>query len=220
MVKFERKDVYDLEDLRRIVHLLRHEGGCSWDMAQTHASLRRCMLEEAYEVCEAIDLDDAALLREELGDVLLQVVFHADLAADEGRFNLDGVADGVAQKMVRRHPHVFSGSPGAPADWDEIKRQEKAQTSQTQTLRSVARSLPALIRAEKLQKRAGCPVPAVPAQPKSPEEAIGDQLFMLVAQAREAGVDAEEALHGACARFIERFAAAEQEITKRGEDQP
>ena len=129
MVHFEEKAHYDLQDLRQIVHLLRAPGGCPWDAAQTHASLRRQMLEEAWEVVDAIDREDAAALREELGDVLLQVVFHADLEADRGAFTLDDVADAVCRKMIsapparlrrRRSPPV--GGAQAPREGTALHR--------------------------------------------------------------------------------------------------
>ena len=110
MIDFERKEHYGLSDLLRIVALLRSEDGCPWDRVQTHASLRRSLLEEAYEAAEAIDREDPALLKEELGDLLLQVVFHADIERQAGDFTMDDVADGEVRKMLFRHPHVFSGA--------------------------------------------------------------------------------------------------------------
>lgn len=109
MIDFERKEHYGLSDLLRIVALLRSEDGCPWDRVQTHASLRRSLLEEAYEAAEAIDREDPALLKEELGDLLLQVVFHADIERQAGDFTMDDVADGEVRKMLFRHPHVFGG---------------------------------------------------------------------------------------------------------------
>ena len=131
MVDFEFREHYTIDDLRRIVAILRHPGGCPWDAEQTHESLRRCLMEECCEVLEAIDRRDDALLCEELGDVLLQVVFHASLAEDTGRFDLDAVADGICKKMIFRHPHVF-GSASADtteevlSNWDTLKREERA----------------------------------------------------------------------------------------------
>ena len=154
MVHFEEKAHYDLQDLRQIVHLLRAPGGCPWDAAQTHASLRRQMLEEAWEVVDAIDREDAAALREELGDVLLQVVFHADLEADRGAFTLDDVAYAVCRKMISRHPHVFGDGEALP--WEELKRREKGQRSTAQAMEEVAHSLPGLWRAEKMCIRDRC----------------------------------------------------------------
>ena len=154
MINFEEKTAYTVEDLRRIVHLLRAPGGCPWDGAQTHESIRRNFLEEAYEVAEAIDEKNPAHLKEELGDVLLQVLFHASIEEDAGRFTLDDVADGICKKLIFRHPHVFGGAAATPDSWEELKRQEKGQTTYTATLQSVAKSLPGLWRAEKIQAKA------------------------------------------------------------------
>ena len=159
MVNFQYMDSYGVEDLLHIMELLRAPEGCPWDQEQTHQSIRRNMLEEAYEAVEAIDEEDPEHLKEELGDVLLQVVFHACMAAEEGLFTFDDVVDGVAKKMVFRHPHVFGtvraeDSVQALDTWDAQKREEKAQRTATDTLEAVARSLPALIRAEKVQIKA------------------------------------------------------------------
>ena len=154
MVNFEPKPTYNVEDLRQIVALLRAPGGCPWDGAQTHESLRRNFIEEAYEVAEAIDEASPAHLKEELGDVLLQVLFHASIEEDAGRFNLDEVADGICKKLIFRHPHVFGqGGEGTPDSWEALKRQEKGQTTETETLQAVAKSLPGLWRAEKIQAK-------------------------------------------------------------------
>ena len=159
MVDFECKPRYDIQDLLRIMELLRSPDGCPWDRAQTHQSIRRGMLEEAYEAAEAIDTDNAALLKEELGDVLMQVVFHAGIEADAGRFDMDDVCDGVVKKLLYRHPHVFGDGQAetadtVPASWEQLKRQEKGQKTTADALDAVARSLPGLWRAEKIQKKA------------------------------------------------------------------
>ena len=159
MINFVRKPQYGYEDLLEIIRLLRSEDGCPWDKAQTHQSIRRGLLEEAYEAAEAIDNDDPVLLKEELGDVLMQVVFHADIEADAGRFTIDDVCDGVVKKLLFRHPHVFGSecedSPeSVPVSWDKLKRQEKGQKTVADSMDSVARSLPGLWRAEKLQNKA------------------------------------------------------------------
>ena len=242
MVDFEFREHYTIDDLRRIVAILRHPGGCPWDAEQTHESLCRCLMEECCEVLEAIDRRDDALLCEELGDVLLQVVFHASLAEDTGRFDLDAVADGICKKMIFRHPHVFGGAePEKDAEsvlvsWDAIKRREKHQRTTTQAMDSVARSLPALWRAEKLQKKAaddGFDWPDIQgALSKLDEEVgelhqavqdganvaeeLGDVLFAAVKAARFAGVDPEDALNAACEKFIRRYGAVEQGARDRG----
>ena len=235
MVDFQYMERYDIQDLRRIMALLRAPGGCPWDREQTHESIRRNMLEEAYEVVEAIDEKDPEHLKEELGDVLLQVVFHAQMAREEGLFTFDDVVDGVAQKMVFRHPHVFGQARAddcaqALDTWDAQKREEKDQRTASDTLKGVARSLPALIRAEKIQSKAAkagfdWPDPA-PALDKlaeeadelrraaqgdgDPEEELGDLLFAAVKAGRFLGLDSEQALTRACDKFIRRFQTVEE----------
>ena len=140
MVEFQRKDFYSYEDFLEIMRLLRAPGGCPWDGAQTHESLRRNFIEEAYEVAEAIDEASPAHLKEELGDVLLQVLFHASIEEDAGRFNLDEVADGICKKLIFRHPHVFGqGGEGTPGRWEGLKRQEKGQATETEIGRAAGR---------------------------------------------------------------------------------
>ena len=146
------KPRYDMTDLAEITHILRSPGGCPWDQAQTHQSIRRNFLEEAYEACEALDNDDLELMKEELGDVLLQVVFHADIEKDRGRFDFDDVCDRVCKKLIFRHPHVFGGD--TTKSWEDCKALEKGQTTVGEKLDAVARSLPALWRAEKLVNKA------------------------------------------------------------------
>ena len=158
MVNFVEKPRYGYDDLLEIIRILRSPEGCPWDKVQTHASIRRGLLEESYEAAEAIDLDDPALLKEELGDVLMQVVFHADIERQAGRFTMEDVVDGVVKKLIFRHPHVFGAaqeeSPeSALVSWDALKRQEKGQRSTAEAMDSVARSLPALWRAEKIQSK-------------------------------------------------------------------
>ncbi len=224
MVDFQYKSAYTVEDLRKIVKVLRGEGGCPWDREQTHSSMRRAMLEESYEVVEAIDEASPEHLREELGDVLLQVVFHADIEEDAGRFDLDGVADGIVKKLILRHPHVFGdvaveNSAEVLRNWDAIKRKEKHQETASDALEAVAKSLPALWRAEKLQKKAvkaGYPLPDAP-EAKVPE-ALGDALFALVNAARLRKLDPEALLNGASDRFIERFAKWESERSSANEN--
>ena len=157
MVDFQYKDSYGVKDLEEIVRLLRAPGGCPWDAEQTHQSIRRNFL--AYEAVEAIDEGSPEHLKEELGDVLLQVVFHALMEQEAGRFDLDAVADGICKKLIFRHPHVFgevsvSGTGEVLSNWEELKRKEKGQATNTDALEAVARSLPALWRAEKVQKKA------------------------------------------------------------------
>ena len=236
MVDFQCKDRYNAQDLEQIMKLLRAPGGCPWDKEQTHESIRRNMLEEAYEVVEAIDEKDPEHLKEELGDVLLQVVFHACMAEEKGWFNLADVVDGVAQKLVFRHPHVFGDvqaddTEGALNAWDAQKQVEKSQKSATDTLNAVARSLPALIRAEKIQSKArkagfdwdetGRAVDKLSeeveelkqaiAEGTNTQEELGDVLFAAAKVGRFLDIDSEQALHGTCEKFIHRFAAVEEQ---------
>lgn len=234
MINFTSKERYGMDDLAAIVTLLRGPGGCPWDGAQTHLSIRRNLLEEAYEACEGIDRDDPALMCEELGDVLLQVLFHADIEREAGRFTLDDVCDGICKKLIFRHPHVFSNERNI--GWEELKQQEKGQSSVTQTLDSVARSLPSLWRAEKIQKKAakgGFVWESLAASldkldeetaelrdacraGSGAEEELGDVLFAAVSVAVQLGADPEEALHAACEKFIRRFGAMEQAAQENG----
>ena len=243
MINFERKEHYGLSDLLRIVALLRSEDGCPWDRVQTHASLRRSLLEEAYEVAEAIDREDPALLKEELGDLLLQVVFHADIERQAGDFTMDDVADGEVRKMLFRHPHVFGDVTVGSTDeilsnWEELKKKEKGQQTQADAVDAVARSLPALWRAEKVQKKAakaGFDWPDVSgamdklreetdelagaiAGRGDPAEELGDLLFAAVNIARFLEVDPEAALHAASDKFARRFRLVEQTAARRGQD--
>ena len=243
MIDFERKEHYGLSDLLRIVALLRSEDGCPWDRVQTHASLRRSLLEEAYEAAEAIDNDDPVLLKEELGDVLMQVVFHADIESDAGRFTIDDVCDGVVKKLLFRHPHVFGSqredSPESVlVSWDKLKRQEKGQKTVADSMDSVARSLPGLWRAEKLQNKAasaGFEWPdvqgaldkleeevaelrrAVEEDGDVPEE-LGDVLFAAVKVGRFCACDPEDAVNGTCEKFIRRFRAVENGAAAQGRE--
>lgn len=244
MVNFKQKTHYNLDDFRQVIEILRHPGGCPWDQEQTHASIRRNLLEEAYEAAEAIDTENPALLQEELGDVLMQVLFHSSIEADAGRFNLDDVADEAVKKLIFRHPHVFgtvqvSDSREVLVNWDELKRQEKQQETYTDTLDAVARSLPALWRAEKVQKKAAKAnfewesteqsLDKLREEQRELEEALagtsgnvfeefGDVLFSAVNVARFAGIDPEDALNAATEKYIRRFRQVEALALKAGQD--
>ncbi|MBQ3556213.1 MAG: nucleoside triphosphate pyrophosphohydrolase [Oscillospiraceae bacterium] len=231
MVNFLHKDFYNVQDLIEIVDLLRGPGGCPWDQEQTHASIRRNLIEEAYEAADAIDTGDLANLKEELGDVLLQVVFHASIERERSGLTLDEVADGVCKKLVFRHPHVFGCVQVKDTDqvltnWEALKQEEKGQQTQTDVLRAVARALPALWRAEKVQKKAEkagftsldeaarrevlTRLAGDTAGAADREAAVGEVLFAAVDLARAMGVDPEQALTGATDRFIDRFARSER----------
>ena len=159
LAQFLAKDRYDTQDLRRIVAVLRAPNGCPWDARQTHGSIRKNFIEETYEAVEAIDKGDDALLCEELGDVLLQVGLHTQMAAERGAFDWDSVTDGICRKLIERHPHVFgdvsvTGVDNVLSNWDAIKRRSKGQGSTAEAMASVPRELPALMRAQKLQQKA------------------------------------------------------------------
>lgn len=221
MVDFTSKERYDLADLVRIVELLRSPGGCPWDQVQTHDSIRRNLLEEAYEACEALDRDDPAMMTEELGDVLLQVVFHAVLEQERGRFGLEDVCDAECKKLVYRHPHVFGGELH---DWDEMKKLEKGQRTLSEILDAVARTMPAAWRAGKLQEKMRKHGAAEPTAQEllsqleaqtaalrravesgeDAEPAMGQALFAAAGLAQLLKIDPEQALHGACEDCIER----------------
>ena len=223
MIHYPEKQRYTAEDLAAIIAILRDpETGCPWDRVQTHQSIRMNFLEEAYEAVDALDLDDPDLMREELGDVLMQVVFHASIEQEAGRFDWSAVCDAVCRKLIWRHPHIFGAAPGAEGinDWDALKNMEKGRTTLQADLEAVPRAMPALMRAAKLQKRAekhGEPQPPVrpddladaaarlqSAAPGSPaaEAALGRLLFLAAALGRSAGLDPEQALERANDAFI------------------
>ena len=233
MINFTSKDRYDFADLQRLVEVLRAPGGCPWDGAQTHLSIRRNFLEEAYEACEGFDLDDASRMREELGDVLLQVLFHTDIERAAGRFDLNDVCDAECKKLIFRHPFLFGGEAES---WDELKQKEKGQKTTGEAMAGVARSLPATWRAEKIQKKAAKTgfrwESADEALDKLAEETgelreavrdhtnideeLGDVLFAAVRVASTLERDPEQALHAACEKFIRRFTAMEQTALAEG----
>lgn len=238
VLDFLCKESYDLRDFVALVSYLRSPNGCPWDQVQTHESIRRNFLEETYEACEAIDAGDLVHMREELGDVLMQVLFHTDIEREAGHFDIDDVADAACKKLVYRHPHVFRrDEPDAP-DWDTMKQRERAQTTTAEAMNSVARSLPALWRCDKIQAKAaktGFEWPDVHAAldkvdeetrelraavASGDTEAIGDELgdllFAAVKVARFAGIDPEQAAHAACEKFIRRFSAMETAAANDG----
>ncbi len=243
MVDFTLKERYDMDDYRHIMAVLRAPGGCPWDAVQTHKSIRKDLLEEAYELAQAIDRDDKENLKEELGDLLMQVLFHARIEEEEGGFNLDDIADAAVKKLVFRHPHVFGDVKAENVQevldtWDAAKRVEKSQDTVSTAMSDVAETLPALWRAEKVQKKAakvGFDWPDVTGaidelREETDElcagiengdndniaEEIGDILFSTVNAARFLHVDPEMALHASCEKFIRRFRYMESEAAKQG----
>ena len=240
---FAFREKYGFEDLVGIMALLRGENGCPWDREQTHRSVRSNFIEETYEAVEAIDTDDPVLLCEELGDVLLQVVFHAQMEREKGRFDIRDVVDGICKKLIVRHPHVFGDVRAASSDevlrnWDEIKKHTKGQSSETQGMESVSRALPALMRSRKVQQKAaksGMDFPdAADAAVRAGEELgelrealrqgdaagcrqeVGDLLFSAVNVARLLHIDPEEALTESCDKFIRRFSQVERMAADSG----
>ena len=215
-------------DLLKIMHRLRSPGGCPWDLEQTHQTLARHLLEEAHETLEAIDSGDPGLLREELGDLLLQVVFHAEIAMQGGAFDIDDVAEGITAKLIRRHPHVFAGTSVDSAsevlvNWERIKTEEKGLHPVDE---EIPATLPALARASKVQRRAagfgfdwrsrrgaidkvreelGEVEEAASEAEERVEDELGDLLFAAAALAGTLDVDPETALRKATRRFAERF---------------
>lgn len=235
------KDRYTFDDLVNVVVVLRSDQGCPWDREQDHQSIRNDFIEETYEVIEAIDTEDPVLLREELGDVLLQVVFHARIEEQEGRFNIDDVANDICVKLIHRHPHVFGAvqvedSAQVLQNWDAIKSEEKQRISVTDKLRAIPPMYPALLRAQKVGKKASCfdfanaeeardkvleevaEVMAVTDDPVEAEKEIGDLLLAVTSLARMLHINAEEALYHATNRFIDRFEAIEKVVEERGMD--
>ena len=234
MISFKSKSNYGFEDLLEIMDILRGPGGCPWDIEQTHESIRKNFIEEVYEAVEAIDLKDNTLLCEELGDVILQCVYHADMAEEEGAFNINDVCDGVCKKLILRHPHIFGDAKAETSEQvlttrEEIKRVEKGQNTYSDTINQVAKSLPALMYAQKVQKKAKkagfdwldvsgafdkideekCELMEAVAGRGNAEEELGDLLFAVVNVARFLDIDSEEALTRASQKFVRRFVAME-----------
>lgn len=240
---FQFKNEYEIQDLLRIMEILRLPGGCPWDAEQTHESIKKDLIEETYEVIEAINKQNPEMLQEELGDLLMQVVFHSRIAQEENQFAFNAVCDGICKKLIERHPHVFGEINVADTDevlsnWDAIKRRSKHHETTTQAIDSVPRELPALMRSAKIQHKAakaGFDWPDVTgafakiaeeteelrqametgAQDRIADE-LGDLLFAVVNVSRFVKVDAEEALTAATDKFRNRFAAVEALADERG----
>lgn len=234
-----KKDIYDLV---KLVEILRGENGCPWDREQTHKSIRNAVIEESYEVAEAIDNEDDTSLVEELGDVLFQVVFHAVIGKEDEYFDLSDIINGIYNKMVYRHPHVFGkdkaySSSEVLVKWDELKKKEKSLDTVTDELNAVAKSLPALIRAQKIQKKASKAgyglsdiTEAFSQIEKQLNEVkhvyndeskarildeVGNLIFACVNVSRFLGVDSEDAVNAICEKFIKKIQIAEQETLKK-----
>ncbi|MBQ6380194.1 MAG: nucleoside triphosphate pyrophosphohydrolase [Clostridia bacterium] len=242
---FEFKTKYSIEDLIEIVRLLRTPEGCPWDREQTHESIKKNFIEETYEVVEAIHKADPAMLREELGDVLLQILMHAQMESELGSFTFEDVVDEVAQKLVMRHPHVFGAeyceTPEQVLEtWDRVKTESKNQTTVTEAMEAVPKELPALMRAQKIQKKAAKvgfdwenvsgALEKVHSECEELEQAIasgnseeqfeelGDMFFSCVNVSRFIGCDSEESLTAASDKFLQRFSIVEQLAAERSID--
>lgn len=235
-------DAHGFDELVSIIARLRAPDGCPWDRAQTHRSIAKNLVEEAYEAVHAIETDDVAGLREELGDVLLQVVLQSQIAADDAEFTIDDVVATISAKLIRRHPHVFGeASAGTPLEvhkrWDEIKAAEKAEKG-AGLLDDVAHSMPALMLAQTISRKAVAAgfeweslagvidklheevAELAETEPGSPEAAgeIGDILFTVVNLARKQGIDAETALRSTCDKFRRRWSHMEEAARAAGRD--
>lgn len=243
-MSFLQKERYNIEDLENIVSLLRSNNGCPWDKEQTHLSIRQNFIEEVYEVVDAIDLENMDMLKEELGDVLLQVVFHSQIESEKGIFSIDDVANDICVKLIERHPHVFgntdvSGGVSEVLDnWESIKQKQKQQTKGYETLEAVPKVFPALMRAQKIGKRANklgfcyADINAAIADLESEldefkravllcdkdniSEELGDLLFSCANIARFVNEDSEKCLGDSTDKFIKRVKAVELMAEKQG----
>lgn len=243
--EFVLKDKYNMDDLVAIIKVLRAPGGCPWDREQTHESIKKNFIEETYEVVEAINKQSADMLREELGDVLLQIVLHSEMESENGNFSFDDVVNDIVQKLVVRHPHVFgevvaNNTAEALNSWDAVKLKTKGQKNQTESMLSVPRELPALMRAQKIQHKAAKigfdwdnvggavdklyeeidELKTAMEQGKrlDIEDEFGDVLFSCVNIARFIDVDSEEALTASTDKFMSRFSLVEQMASEQGID--
>lgn len=240
---YPKKDFYNIDDLLAIMKILRSENGCAWDKEQDHKSIRKDVLEEAYEVMEAIDSENPDLLKEELGDLLLQVVFHAELEAEVNSFDFDAVCDGICKKLIYRHPHVFgnihvNSSSEVLKNWDSLKSKSKGEETATERLQSVPKLLPSLMRGEKVCKRAknagiGCVTKETAmadlkarvsqlenavalSKEEEIEEDLGKILFACCNLSHIFQKDSENALTKAINEFIIQFRKMEEKAKEQG----
>ncbi len=236
-----KKSSYGFDDLVSIMELLRSPDGCPWDKVQTHESIRKNLIEETYEAVDAIDKNDLNLLKEELGDVLLQVVFHARMEEEQGTFNIDDVCNDICKKLIIRHPHIFGEVIAEDAEtvltnWEEIKKQTKGMTKQSESLMDLPKCLPSLVRATKIQSRAKkvgfdfddingaldkldeetkeLKAAILNGTKAEQEEELGDLLFAVTNVSRFIDADAEEALYKSNEKFITRFKIMEELAAK------
>ncbi len=237
------REKYGFDELVLIMELLRGEGGCPWDIEQTHESIRNNFIEETYEVIEAIDTENPKLLREDLGDVLLQIAFHAQIENEEDRFDIYDVTHDVCAKLIHRHPHIFGNvevgsTDEVLANWDKIKCEEKKRETLTDKLRAIPPMLPSLLRAQKVGKKASFfdfetteavfdklyeeidEVKSAMAEGNEEHiaEEMGDLLLTVTSLSRKIGVDCEEALYKATNKFIDRFEKVENLAISQGKN--
>lgn len=244
-VDFEIKDNYDINDFLRLVTVLRSPGGCPWDRKQTHESIKKNFIEETYEAVEAINKADAEGLKEELGDVLLQVAMHSEMESEKGSFDFNDVVNDICKKLVVRHPHVFGDAAAQNSDealqnWDQVKLKTKGMKKQGEAMIKVPREFPALMRAQKVQEKAAkagfdwddingavdklheeideLETALAAGVGKDIEEEFGDVLFSCVNVSRFIGADSEEALTASTDKFIKRYLLVEKLAADEGLD--
>lgn len=244
-VDFEIKDNYDINDFLRLVTVLRSPGGCPWDRKQTHESIKKNFIEETYEVVEAINKADAEGLKEELGDVLLQVAMHSEMESEKGSFDFNDVVNDICKKLVVRHPHVFGDAAAQSSDealqnWDQVKLKTKGMKKQGEAMIKVPREFPALMRAQKVQEKAAkagfdwddingavdklheeideLETALAAGVGKDIEEEFGDVLFSCVNVSRFIGADSEEVLTASTDKFIKRYLLVEKLAADEGLD--
>lgn len=244
-VDFEIKDNYDINDFLRLVTVLRSPGGCPWDRKQTHESIKKNFIEETYEAVEAINKADAEGLKEELGDVLLQVAMHSEMESEKGSFDFNDVVNDICKKLVVRHPHVFGDAAAQSSDealqnWDQVKLKTKGMKKQGEAMIKVPREFPALMRAQKVQEKAAkagfdwddingavdklheeideLETALAADVGKDIEEEFGDVLFSCVNVSRFIGADSEEALTASTDKFIKRYLLVEKLAADEGLD--
>lgn len=244
-VDFEIKDNYDINDFLRLVTVLRSPGGCPWDRKQTHESIKKNFIEETYEAVEAINKADAEGLKEELGDVLLQVAMHSEMESEKGSFDFNDVVNDICKKLVVRHPHVFGDAAAQSSDealqnWDQVKLKTKGMKKQGEAMIKVPREFPALMRAQKVQEKAAkagfdwddingavdklheeideLETALAAGVGKDIEEEFGDVLFSSVNVSRFIGADSEEALTASTDKFIKRYLLVEKLAADEGLD--
>ena len=239
--ELKKKENFDFNDLCTIMKVLRSENGCPWDKEQDHLSIRKNLIEETYEVIEAIDDKNNVLMCEELGDFILQAVFHCEIAESEGAFNINDVLNGICKKLIIRHPHIFADVTADTSDevlknWDNIKQKTKGNKTASQSIASISKALPSLMRAYKVGEKAAkvkfdvenakdalskvkeetSELEEAISSSKNVEEELGDLLFAVVNTSRKLKIDPEEALYRATDKFSNRFALVEQMAAEKG----